>query len=337
MSEQIPLFELSYEDDLDIDSYDFYIVAFSGGKDSMACFLYLLEQGIAASRIELWHHCIDGKGNAYPLMDWPVTEDYCHKVASAFGFPIYFSWKEGGFLGEMLRENELTKPCRFETPNGLGTAGGMTGKRNTRRRFPQQAKELRTRWCSAYLKIDVASKALAHQPRFEGKRTLFITGERADEGNGGRAHYKVFEPHPKDARNGIKKRHIDHYRPVHTWTEQQVWEIIGRHKVTPHPAYRLGWGRVSCMTCIFGSENQWASIRQIANDYFERIRAYEEEFGCTIHRKMSVEEQAQLGRPYESLDDYLVSQAMNKEFSGPVIMDDWALPAGAFGESNGSP
>ena len=29
----------------DVNSYDHYIVAFSGGKDSLACLLWLLEQG----------------------------------------------------------------------------------------------------------------------------------------------------------------------------------------------------------------------------------------------------------------------------------------------------
>ena len=37
------------------------------------------------------------------------------------------------------------------------------------------------RWCSAYLKIDVGAAALRGQARFEGKRTLFVTGERAEE------------------------------------------------------------------------------------------------------------------------------------------------------------
>ena len=44
----------------------------------------------------------------------------------------------------------------------------------------------------------------------------------------------------------------------------EVWEIIKRYRVIPHPAYRLGWGRVSCWDCIFGTSNQWASLQAIA-------------------------------------------------------------------------
>lgn len=44
------------ENEIDLLSYDKYIVSFSGGKDSTACFLYLLDHGIPLDRIELWHY-----------------------------------------------------------------------------------------------------------------------------------------------------------------------------------------------------------------------------------------------------------------------------------------
>ncbi len=133
-------------------NYDKYIVAFSGGKDSTACFLHLLDLGIDKDKIELWHHLIDGKDETF--MDWEVTEDYCRKFAESFGVKIYFSWKDGGFKREMLRENSLTAPTVFETPNqGLIEVGGTRGKESTRRKFPQISPDLSVRWCSAYLKI----------------------------------------------------------------------------------------------------------------------------------------------------------------------------------------
>ena len=44
----------------DLQSYDHILVAFSGGKDSLACLLHLLDLGVPRTRIELWHHRIDG-------------------------------------------------------------------------------------------------------------------------------------------------------------------------------------------------------------------------------------------------------------------------------------
>lgn len=318
----------------DLLSYDHYIVAQSGGKDSMAGLLYLIEQGVPIEKIEMWHHCVDGKDNPNPLMDWPVTEDYCRKVAQAFGIPLYFSWKQDGFEGEMLRKDALTKPTWFETPEGTFKKGGTTGKESTRRMFPQLAASLSQRWCSAYLKVDPASKAITGQGRFHNKRTLFVTGERAEESSA-RSKYLTFEPHRTDRRDGKSRRLVDHFRPVHGWSEQEVWDIIERHKVRPHPAYQMGWGRLSCMTCIFASGSQWASVKKIDPRRFDRIAAYEKEFGKTIHRKKSVTEQIEGKCAYPEITPELAELALSREYTLPIFMESWELPAGAFGESAG--
>lgn len=50
---------------IDLFSYDKYIVSFSGGKDSTATFLYLLDHGVPTDRIELWHQEIDGREKTF--------------------------------------------------------------------------------------------------------------------------------------------------------------------------------------------------------------------------------------------------------------------------------
>lgn len=52
---------------LNLHSYDKYIVSFSGGKDSTACFLYLLDNGIPLEKIELWHQDVDGRGDTFSI------------------------------------------------------------------------------------------------------------------------------------------------------------------------------------------------------------------------------------------------------------------------------
>jgi len=313
----------------------------SGGKDSTADILYALELGIPIDKMEMWHHDIDGRGPQF--MDWPVTPAYCKAFAGHFGIPIYFSWRQGGFKREMLREDSPTAPVAFEAEStGMGkqlyTIGG-SGPKNTRRMFPQVTASLRQRWCSASLKIDVADIALKNQKRFQGKRTLVITGERAEE-SPGRAKYEVFEPHRSDLRNGRKyQRHIDHWRPIHKWLERDVWAIIEKHKVNVHPAYWLGWGRLSCRTCIFGSCNQWASCFELDAKNVHEIANYEVEFGKTIHRTKSVPDLVAEGTPYTQvgvmMDHDMVVAALSKTYNQPIIMDEWRLPAGAYGESDG--
>lgn len=321
---------------LDLASYDHILVMMSGGKDSLACLLWALERGAPRDRIELWHHAIDGHEGSN-LMDWPVTEAYCRAVANAFALPLYLSWKQGGFEREMLRDNSLTAPTVFETPDGIRTLGGDAGKPNTRRRFPQVSADLSVRWCSAYCKIDVARVAINNQDRFVGRRVLVLTGERAQESTA-RARYKVFEPHRCDLRDGQRhRRHVDHARPIHSWTEEAVWEIIERHRVAPHPAYDAGFGRVSCMTCIFMSKDQAATIHAHAPERLQTIARYEVEFGCTIQRSEAVITRALAGTPYAAATPQRMGRCLSETFEEQVLLPEggWRLPDGAFGESAG--
>lgn len=48
-----------------LHSYDKYLVQFSGGKDSTASFLHLLDEGVAKEKIELWHQEIDARDKTF--------------------------------------------------------------------------------------------------------------------------------------------------------------------------------------------------------------------------------------------------------------------------------
>jgi 3'-phosphoadenosine 5'-phosphosulfate sulfotransferase (PAPS reductase)/FAD synthetase len=349
---------------MDPNDYDRVVIASSGGKDSLACILHVLDCKVPKEKIELWHHRVDGtkddpQGNSpqFGLWDWPCTDSYNEELGKALGIPVYFSWRQGGITREMFRENELTAPTMFDQPDGtIGQAGGIRGKKSTRRKFPQVSADLQTRWCSSAAKIDVASIALGNQERFRNIKTLFVTGERAEE-NGqfralakqigheealkspelkGRAAYADLEPHRADLRDGIKfQRHIDHWRPVRTWTEERVWETIERYKILVHPAYRLGWGRLSCMTCIFGSPSQWASVNEIDPERAKKFQAIEEEFGYTMHRNKTIEDRIKSASPYANMNPLLVAIALSDKYEQPIFTENWELPAGAFGESAG--
>ncbi|MBD3627630.1 phosphoadenosine phosphosulfate reductase family protein [Cyclobacterium sp.] len=339
--------------------YDHYIICFSGGKDCTAAFLHLIELGVPLEKMELWHHLIDGKDKCF--MDWPVTEAYCRAFAKKFNVPIHFSWKEGGFKREMLRENDQTAPIFFETPDGkIGKSKPGNGKKTTRRKFPQVSADLKVRWCSAYLKIDVCTASICNQARFHHKKILVISGERGEE-SPCRARYKTHEPDRSDNRykgtyqtsytatlSGKKKqitrtitlgkndREVDRFRPVKDWKESEVWAIIKRHQIRVHPCYYLGWSRCSCQFCIFGNADQFASAAEIGRLIWQELVAFEKDFRHTMKRNATLTDFIKKGKPYKGVfDDELRQLSQSTEYPLPITVDPWVLPPGAFAEGSG--
>ena len=118
---------------LPLEEYDHIIVSFSGGKDSVACVLHLLDLGVPRDCIELWHQAVDGEPGVAPrFFDWPCTESYCRAFAEALGLNILFQWKDGGFQGEMLRDNEPTRPTMIELLDGDADGAPPLGRAQLR-------------------------------------------------------------------------------------------------------------------------------------------------------------------------------------------------------------
>lgn len=260
-------------------------------------------------------------------------------MADAFGFPIRFQWRDGGFETEMCRKDQKTGDVYFEDGHSqvVHLPTSDQAPLGTRELYPQVCGDLSKRWCSAYLKIDVAARALNNDQRFVGKRTLFITGERAQESTN-RAKYPTAELH----RCHAKKRLVHHFRPIHSFTEEQVWDLIRRHRVRPHPAYYLGFGRVSCMKCIFHDKDGWATVKQLDPAGFEKISDYEKKWGKTIHRKLSVIQLAEQGSSTIEENEETEKQrhlGMGREYPHElVILDDketWVLPSRAYRRCGG--
>lgn len=323
----------------DWSAWDRVVVAFSGGKDSLAVAQWALEHGCPRSKLVLWHHDIDGReGSA--LFDWPSTPDYCRAAAEALELPIRYSWRVGGFEREMLRENVPTAACKWESDadaDVVQSAGGK-GPAGTRMRFPAISADLTCRWCSAYLKIDVARRALANDPAFASGRFLLLSGERRQE-SAARGKYAEAE-----VTAATKARLVVQWRPVIDLDEAEVWALVERAGVQPHPAYELGFGRLSCAFCIFGQARQFRTAADLLPDQFERLAALEDRFvaywaqtgfGGTLKRKGTLRELVTQGTPYEASSEPRW-RALAIRWTGPAKREGpWRLPAGAFGDNVG--
>jgi 3'-phosphoadenosine 5'-phosphosulfate sulfotransferase (PAPS reductase)/FAD synthetase len=133
--------------------------------------------------------------------------------------------------------------------------------------------------------------------------------------------------------DGKAKRLVDHWRPVLHWPEQAVWDILRRHGVDPHPAYHAGFGRLSCRTCVFASDAQWATLACHDPAGTHAIAAYERRFGRTICRSQrSVLERAAKAQPFAAATPERMRLALADQYHGPIHVgsDAWRLPAGAF-------
>jgi len=388
---------------LPLDQYDTIAITFSGGKDSLACLLHVLErcdaEGVARDTVELWHHAVDGRPGSDPVFDWPCTESYCEAVAAALDLPLYYSWREKGILGEMQRVDATSHDITFQTPKvawGLrgskipGTSRPAVreirveqgGKLATRRivgpdgklppgvspAWPAISGDLQKRWCSSIAKVDVGRKILTNDPRFAAAnrqrpaRVLVVSGERRAESTG-RSYYARIEHEV----GSNQSRRVDRWRPVIDWTTEEVWGLIQRWGIVPHPCYWLGFGRASCETCIFSGPEEWATIQAVHPERFNLFVKLEKWAHATIDvgksavvNKAGVETRPRIpglsilervaghfetrGRdkvptwfpaaeslaPAGKAGAYWRDQAMHFTTPVRVAEDHWVLPSGAF-------
>jgi len=317
--------ELSY--------YDKIIVSYSGGKDSTALVLNLLEKGADPAKMELWHQSIDGRGDTCRnFFDWPSTDGYVRNVANHLNIPLSYQWREYGFYGELYRNNSRTNDVRFER-NGISGhfPSSEYGQESTRLKWPAKTASLTTRWCSAYLKIDVAARALANMPDLKDKRILFVTGERREE-SVARSKYNESELH----RTNSKSRLVHHWRMIIDWPERRVWDLMEKHGITPHPAYYLGFPRLSCRSCIFYSKDHWATLNQVSPEVISMIRETEEDLNFTLDNKFTIKELSQMGNSLLIPENHKYIKLATSDFNSIITTNNWQLPAGAFGNGGGS-
>lgn len=385
---------------LPLEEYDLIVVLISGGKDSVACYLKLIELGVPKEKIEFWHHDIDG---VHPTrrMDWKCTQNYVKALADAEGVKLRVSYRVNGFFGELyrigasepiewidpdtgeIRQCKLSSnylKCRELKEQATEEMEELLKQYGYRMKFPAKTGDLSRRWCSAYLKICVADTVVSNLDRLgeleelggkrhkfpakggthsgrwcsgnlkaavqdsvtanleetkHDKKILIVSGERRGE-SAGRSKYNEMEIHRT---NATAKAH----RVVHQWrccidySEKDVWELLKRHHINPHPCYRIGWNRCSCMMCIFSTPRLFAGVKELFPDAYASLRHDEEVLGFTLDNKKNLDEF--IGDTPSCVcwnDKKAIHSILTGEFgTEDIYTENWNYPVGAFHGADG--
>lgn len=92
--------------------------------------------------------------------------------------------------------------------------------------------------------------------------------------------------------------------------------------------------------CIFCTASQLATAKHVLPEQFERVRQYEERWGKTIHRTLSVDGRVAKGSVTEAVsDESLVALARSEHYDRPIVLPEgeWRLMPGRLGSPLGRP
>lgn len=220
--------------------------------------------------------------------------------------------------------------------SSLGKLAEMGGKRL---KFPAKGGTHQGRWCSGSLKASVQDSVTSNLDKTrENIKILVVSGERRGE-SAGRAKYNEMEIHRTNAE---KKAHrtVHQWRPVIDYSEKDVWEVLKRHKVNPHPCYRAGWNRCSCAMCIFSTPKLFAGIKELYPEDYALLCQDEKILGFTLDNKCDLDTFVGDAKSCVYHGD---AQAIHSLLTGEYTVDDvyvkgkWIYPAGAFHGAEGGP
>lgn len=215
----------------------------------------------------------------------------------------------------------------------MGELEALGGKRQ---KFPAKSGTHQGRWCSGSLKAAVQDSVTANiEETKKDKKILIVSGERRGESSG-RAKYNEMEIHRTNA--AAKAHRIVHqWRAVIDYTEKDVWEVLKRHHVNPHPCYRIGWNRCSCAMCIFSTPRLFAGFRELFPDEFAELERDEEILGFTLDNKKNLNDFVGCAESCVCYDDKAaIHSILTGEFNvNDIFVDNWEYPVGAFHGADG--
>lgn len=239
-----------------------FVVNHSGGKDSQAMLIRLLER-IPRAQLLVVHASLGE-------FEWHGALEHAQRQAAAAGLPFIVARAVKTFL-EMVERRYAVRPG----PNSSC--------------WPSSA----NRQCTSDLKRGPIEREVRRWAKANGFSTIVsCMGMRAAE-SAARAKREAFTV---NKRGTVKGRDWFEWLPIHDMPTDEVFRTIERAGQTLHPAYLSGNQRLSCVFCIFGSPTDIANGARHRPDLYRRYREIEQRTGYTMHQsRRSLDELAALG------------------------------------------
>ena len=220
---------------MDLASFDWIVINTSAGKDSQAMMDVVVEmareQGVTDRLVAV--HCDLGR------MEWQGTMELAKEHAAHYGLPFHVVSRPQGDLFQQIRDRRrsLDAKGKFDAPA-----------------WPSSA----ARFCTSDHKTGQVKKLhteLANRTRAAGgpacPRILDVLGLRGEESRE-RAKKPVLE---KSKAKSSGKKEVWTWNPILDWDEAAVWARIEQAGTRPHEAYSLGMRRLSCVFCVFATDD----------------------------------------------------------------------------------
>lgn len=223
------------------------IASVSGGKDSAAMSLYLKEHEIPHERVFMdtnWEHPL-----TYEYLRGPLTK----VLGPITEIQAVVHYKDQGVAGATWAQQSDTIPVDF-VPLSFVT---LTKRKAM---FPSRV----MRFCTTELKVKPIRAYLAM--KMNESDVVNAVGIRRAESQ---ARSKMTEWEWSDSFDCWV------WRPMVTWTKDDVVAIHARHGLPMNPLYEMGATRVGCWPCIHARKSEIALVKRLDPARIDLIRELE--------------------------------------------------------------
>lgn len=227
-----------------------FVINHSGGKDSQAMMIRLLEQ-VPRRQLLVVHASL---GDA----EWHGALEHAQHQAQVAGIPFLVAKARKSFM-EMVERRYAVRP-------GPGSSC-----------WPSAS----NRQCTSDLKRDpIQREVRAYAKANHFCQVVTCLGIRAAE-SPGRARRAAFQV---NKRGTVRGREWFEWLPIHEMDTAEVWRTIASAGQTPHQAYLAGNQRLSCVFCIMGSPRDIANGARHRPELLAQYLEVEARTGYTMHQ-----------------------------------------------------